>query len=256
MAFKSTQTVIFLITMAVGSDAAGEIASLQKELLSTLKKSHRLFAMRLYFIVISTLLLVITVGVAGISMNALTPGSGSTFISSLIGGAIISPLFFWGLRKHVLFLRWSGPVLQAMETQALNSDIFVDLPTYINKLFDATYSGTVWGTFDQAPARMGENFHKREKKFEFVYIVILGVFCAFTTWTWITTWSKESGGVIFLIFECAALGVIATFALLQYKWATGVQIWGGYYEALDRWGQSLLEGDAGRGAKSGWRGRI
>src|SRR5271157_1565238 len=221
-----------------------EITTLQREILSTLEKSHRLFSLRFYFVVSFLIVLTIAMVIVGISMNAMVPGSGSTNLISLITVAIISLLSFRDLGKHLAFIRWSGSQLRAMDSQILNSKDFVGLSTYINKLVDTVYTGTFWGwntIDDKSPARMVESLHNHENQTQFIFILILGVFCFFTIFLWVTMWSKQSGGVLSLTFECVSLAGLILLTKIQHMWSIIVQSWGGYYSALDRWGEKLRE---------------
>ena len=147
-------------------------------------------------------------------------------------------MFIRAMRRQFGFFHWGSIHLKEMDTQAQVAGILFGLPTYINRLYETNYPDAAEFLSRKSPSEVVTEFRAAENNVLFVFILMLGLMIVFTVWKLTTTWSSLVIYNILLVFSCCVLGALTW---VEIKWTRSIQKWGGYYAALDRWGE-LLKG--------------
>ena len=154
--------------------------------------------------------------------------------------ALVCPVIVLTTTRHATFLRWSKHYLMEIEESGQSSQFLVGLPSYINHLLGVVYGGKFREeSFEKAPTAFLNKFQQREKRVWSPFIFVFFLFTAILILFWGFGQGGAIGGVIPTLLLFVQLGVWVIVYLLQHKWATSVLRMGYYFEALQRWGETI-----------------
>ncbi len=210
----------------------------QQLLLGQIKKSHRLFVIRFWVLIIFSIFAFCGIGyLFFVEDDNPLP---TFFILELVPIIIMIRSF----KENWIFLKWSGPYLRAIEASGKTSPILTGLTAYVNRLYQAAFLDTYFGRPkpDLTPTQFLEEIKRRDKiKFILIGVVILliGIIAFLLTISGSIDLSQlfTLGSPLLGIVAIAVVMVV--MLVFQTMWMRSLKRWAQVFIELDEWGRQL-----------------
>jgi hypothetical protein len=213
-----------------------EIITNQHILLDQIKKSHRIFVIRFYFLLIVTLIIYsFIIGFYFIIER-------ESFLSMIFFQMLPLIIIIRSLILNYGFIRWSRKYLYEIELSEHKSPTLIGITNYINKLYKAAFLDTV---FDQNQRHLTPEQFLKQIQFKtrlkiIITLTLLAILCLS-----IISYSLLSDSSSFLntIFSSSILVTIIVLVIFmiifQIHWTKSVLIWARGFQEIEAWGKEL-----------------
>ncbi|OLS16152.1 MAG: hypothetical protein RBG13Loki_0199 [Promethearchaeota archaeon CR_4] len=219
--------------------SADELIYSQRLLLGQIKRSHRLFVIRFWVVLITSIL---AFGLIALLFYLEDESSIPTFFML---EALPIIILIRSFKENWVFLKWSGPYLRDIEESGKTSTFLTGLTAYINRLYQAAFLDSSIGRKKPnfTPGQFLEEISKRYKlKLILIGVLSMLVLCgAFFFFKYSDSIDIDRifmlGSPLLMIVAVAVVMVI-----FQAIWMRSLKQWARIFQDLDEWGKELERG--------------